>query len=55
MHADALATALTVLGPEAGLAYRQRGMAWRRLFVDATQDGFMQPLHARLRRTAARA
>lgn len=39
MHADALATALTVLGPEAGMAYANRhGVA--ALFVVKTQAGF---------------
>lgn len=39
MHADALATALTVLGPESGMAYANRhGVA--ALFVVKTQAGF---------------
>jgi thiamine biosynthesis lipoprotein len=47
MHADALATALSVLGPQQGLAHAQRlGLAAR--FVVADQHGFQEVLTPRL-------
>jgi len=47
MHADALATALSVLGPEEGMAHAERlGLAAR--FVSAGRDGLRERLTPRL-------